>query len=85
MDDGEISAPELDFFAGELGVLHSPDVLLVSMLFTAQLVCSIECDSWRGIFALSFAFTWPLVLNRERFKIKVQPFSEKKPAPALYC
>lgn len=53
MKDGEIRAR---FSAGKLGVLHSPDGLLVSMLFTAELVCSIESRSLRGIFCTGFNF-----------------------------
>lgn len=65
--------------------MNSRDVLLVSTLFTTEFSGSIESDSWRGIFALGFIFTRSLVLNLEMLKNKVQPFSEKKPVPALYC
>lgn len=51
--------------------MNSRDILLVSVLFTAELDRSIESDSWRGIFALTFVFTWSLVLNLEVLKIKV--------------
>lgn len=51
--------------------MNSRDVLLVSMLFTAELDCSIESDFWRGIFAPGFIFTWSLVLNLEVLKIRV--------------
>lgn len=51
--------------------MNSRDILLVSVLFTAELNCSIESDSWRGILTLGFIFMWSLILNLEVLKIKV--------------